>query len=48
MAQFGSLVFLLGMVGLRCVISPPLVEALLVGDFLWMYGMQNILKFTHV
>jgi hypothetical protein len=45
LAQFGSLVLLLGLVGLRCDATPALVEALLIGDFVWMYG--SLLSFNY-
>eukprot|EP00211_Chloroparvula_japonica_P013338 CAMPEP_0119123592 /NCGR_PEP_ID=MMETSP1310-20130426/3491_1 /TAXON_ID=464262 /ORGANISM="Genus nov. species nov., Strain RCC2339" /LENGTH=121 /DNA_ID=CAMNT_0007113435 /DNA_START=1 /DNA_END=363 /DNA_ORIENTATION=+ len=37
MAQFGSLVLLLGFAGLRVTYSTGIVEALLFGDILWMF-----------
>uniref|UniRef100_A0A7S4JLV2 Uncharacterized protein n=1 Tax=Paramoeba aestuarina TaxID=180227 RepID=A0A7S4JLV2_9EUKA len=37
LAQFGSLVMLLGLIGLRCHATVELVDALLFGDILWMY-----------
>ena len=40
LSQFGSLVLLLGVVGVRCTPSPPLIEALLLGDFIWMAGLK--------
>jgi len=37
LAQFGSLVLLLGVVGLGCQPTRPLVEALLIGDIVWLW-----------
>jgi len=37
LAQFGSLVMLMGYLGVRAAPTPHVIEALLFGDFLWMF-----------
>jgi len=36
LAQFGSLTLLLGVIGLRAPVLPRVIEALLLGDIVWL------------